>query len=177
MQPMCRSRISSDSSVADANARAPMPIPPRGVTWHRSSWGQGQPIVGAGADRDRLDYYAFWPIGRATRYGLVSRVSRWFPAMEKVAGTADKIHSWREIRGHGTRHSRRGPRGSNLVPPVASRANSRARSRTRIGWRIVCAVCPVFPSGTGSSNPYSLHRRVWADRSAGGASENAVGVE
>jgi hypothetical protein len=29
--------------------------------------------------------------------------------MEKVARTADKIRSWRETRGHGTRLSRRGP--------------------------------------------------------------------
>src|SRR5689334_17048893 len=31
-----------------------------------------------------------------------------------MARTADKIHSWREIRGHGTRPSRRKPRGPNF---------------------------------------------------------------
>src|ERR1700720_2906333 len=73
--------------------------------------------------------------------------------MEKVARTADKIQSWREIRGHGTRLSHRGPRGSNLVPPAASRANFEARSPHK-NWVERCLRClPGLPWGTGSSNP------------------------
>src|ERR1700720_469239 len=73
--------------------------------------------------------------------------------MEKVARTADKIQSWREIRGHGTRLSHRGPRGSNLVPPAASRANFEARSPHK-NWVEGCLRClPGLPWGTGSSNP------------------------
>ena len=38
--------------------------------------------------------------------------------------------------------------------------------RTRIGWRVACAVCPVFPSGTGSSNSYPSSSESGANRDA-----------
>src|SRR3984893_7928427 len=80
--------------------------------------------------------------------------------MEKMARTADKIHSWREIRGHGTRHSRRGPRGSNLVPPAASRANSGARSPHK-NWVEGCLRClSGLPFGDWKFESISLQQTV-----------------
>ena len=72
--------------------------------------------------------------------------------MEKVARTADKIHSWREIRGHGTRLSRRKPRGPNFD------FRQRVGRTPKLGSRTIrvedCLRCLFgLPWGIGSSNP------------------------
>jgi len=61
--------------------------------------------------------------------------------MEKVARTADKIHSWREIRGHGTRHSRRGWHGKEAelfvkevgMPPMEAIVANTSRNAWLMG--------------------------------------------
>jgi hypothetical protein len=78
--------------------------------------------------------------------------------MEKVARTADKIHSWREIRGHGTafRAGDRGVRISSLPQRVGLTPKLGPRT---IRVEIVCAVCPVF-LGDWEFESISLQRRV-----------------
>ncbi len=71
--------------------------------------------------------------------------------MEKVARTADRIHSWRKIVSTQPAYLA-GDRGF-LVPPGASWANSGARSPHR-NWVEGCLRClSGLPWGTGSSNP------------------------
>jgi hypothetical protein len=72
--------------------------------------------------------------------------------MEKVARTADKIHSWREIRGYGTRLSRRKPRGPNFD------FRQRVGRTPKLGSRTIrvedCLRCLFgLPWGIGSSKP------------------------
>src|ERR1700730_8323242 len=69
------------------------------------------------------------------------------PAMEKVARTADKVHSCRKTRARNASY-RTEDRGVRISSPrQRGERTPKLGPRTRIGWRIVCAVCPAVLGG------------------------------